>query len=175
MKRQESIILLGSVCAVLAALLLCWQAHALWMERGQLLALAEEQQLLVAQSASFAREHSDYDAYRQRQQQRLQVLERSVQEQQKPGRLLQRLQGLAVAQNIQLLSVELPAAAKAQGKAEPQAVRLRAEGDFFELLRWLRQVERSGIGVSKMQLQAAEEQLPKLQIELAIELNNANL
>lgn len=175
MKRQEGIVLLGSVCAMLAALLLCWQAHELWTERGQLLALAEEQQLLVAQSASFAREHSDYDAYAARQQQRLWALERSVLEQQKPGRLLQRLQGLAVAQNIHLLSVELPAGAKTQSKAEPQVVRLRAEGDFFQLLRWLRQVERSGIGFSKMQLQAAEEQLPKIQIELATELNKANL
>lgn len=175
MKRQESMILLGCAVAVLAAVVLSWQALQLRTERRQLVALAAEQQLLVAQSTSFAREHSDYDAYRQRQQQRLKALERSVQEQQKPGRLLQRLQGLAAAQKIHLLSVELPAAAKAQGKAEPQAVRLRAEGDFFQLLRWLRQVERSGIQVSKMQLQAGEEQSPKLQIELAIELNRANL
>ena len=175
MKRQESMILLGCAVAVLAAVVLSWQALQLWTERRQLLVLVAEQQLLVAQSASFAREHSDYDAYRQRQQQRLQSLERSVQEQQKPGRLLQRLQGLAVAQNIHLLSVELPAANKAQGKAEAQAVRLQAEGEFFQLLRWLRQLERSGIGLSKMHLQSGEEQLPKLQIELIIELNKANL
>lgn len=175
MKRQEGIALLGSAVAVLAALVLFWQAGQLWTERGQLLTLAAEQQLLVAQSASFAREHSDYEAYAARQQQRLQTLERSVQAGQSPNKLLQRLQALAVAQKIHLLSVELPAGAKAQGKAEPQAVRLRAEGDFFQLLRWLRQVERSGIHLNKMHLQAGEKQLPKIQIELAIELNKANL
>ena len=175
MKRQESMFLLGSVVAVIAALALSWQAVQLWSERKQLLAMAEEQQLLVAQSASFAREHSDYAAYAARQQQRLQTLERSVQAQQNPNKLLQRLQSLAVAQKIQLLGVELPAGAKAQNKAQPQILRLRAEGDFFQLLRWLRQVERSGIGLTKMHLQAGEGQLPNIQIELAIELNKANL
>lgn len=175
MKRREGIVLFGSVCAVLAALALSLQAVQLWTERGQLLALAAEQQLLVAQSASFAREHSDYAAYAERQQQRLQALERSVQGRQSPNKLLQRLQALAVAQKIHLLSVELPAGTKTQAKAEPQAVRLRAEGEFFQLLRWLRQVERSGIYLSKMHLQAGEGQLQNIQIELAIELNRTNL
>lgn len=178
MKKQlEIMTMAGSAVAVLVAVLLGWQAAQLLAERAELVGVAEEQQELVVQAEGFAREHKDYAAYAAKQQQRLQALKRQLVAEQSTNKAVQRLQGLLAAQGLQLVSLELqPAlAAKNKGETQLQKISLNAEGDFFSLLRWLRQVERNGFQLTKMELKAAAENSAKLQIAVLIELHSTNL
>ena len=51
-----------------------------------------------------------------------------------------------------------------------QRVRLLAKGDFFQLLRWLRQVERAGFLAESMQMKLIDD-TGMLQLELNTVLN----
>lgn len=178
MKRKAVFTLLGSIAALLAALLFALQAAQLWQERAELLAQGQKQQQLLGQSKAFAKEHADYAAFFAREQQRLALLERRYSAQRDVNKALQRLQGLAAAQGLSLTSVELlaQAAPKADAQTErlAQPVRLTAKGDFFQLLRWLRQVERAGFAAEGMQMKLIDDG-GMLQLELNTTLNQANL
>ena len=165
---KGKVMLFGSLAAILTALLFAVQAAQLWQERAELLAQAEKQQQLLVQSKAFAKEHADYAAFWTRQQQKLALLESKQSVQRDVNKALQRLQSLAAAQGLSLTSVEL--LAQDTHKAAAQPVRLVAKGDFFQLLRWLRQVERAGFVAESMQMKLIDD-AGMLQLELNTTLN----
>lgn len=165
---KGKVMLFGSLAAILTALLFVVQAAQLWQERAELLAQAEKQQQLLVQSKAFAKEHTDYAAFWTRQQQKLALLESKQSVQRDVNKALQRLQSLAAVQGLSLTSVEL--LAQDTHKAAAQPVRLVAKGDFFQLLRWLRQVERAGFVAESMQMKLIDD-AGMLQLELNTTLN----
>lgn len=165
---KGKVMLFGSLAAILTALLFAVQAAQLWQERTELLAQAEKQQQLLVQSKAFAKEHTDYAAFWTRQQQKLALLESKQSVQRDVNKALQRLQSLAAVQGLSLTSVEL--LAQDTHKAAAQPVRLVAKGDFFQLLRWLRQVERAGFVAESMQMKLIDD-AGMLQLELNTTLN----
>lgn len=171
---KGKVMLFGSLAAILTALLFAVQAAQLWQERAELLAQAEKQQQLLVQSKAFAKEHADYAVFWASQQQKLALLERKQSAQHDVNKALQRLQSLAAAQGMSLTSVELltqtEQQAHASSKNAAQRVRLLAKGDFFQLLRWLRQVERAGFLAESMQMKLIDD-TGMLQLELNTTLN----
>lgn len=172
MKNKAVFLLVGSALALCVALVLALQAAQLWQQRQQLLAQCAMQHKQIAQSKSFAQKHSDYASFARRQQQRLAQLEGKLSAQRNVNKALQRLQSLAAAQKLELVSVELVSdkAISKQITSKAQAVKLIAQGDFFSALRWLRQVERAGFKVHTYTLQAAENSAQILQLALIIKL-----
>lgn len=171
MKHKQAIILTAIVSACLVAFFLLGQAGKLWSERKQLVAQSATQQQLVAQSKMFAHEHNDYAAYELRQKQKLAQLERALAEKNDTNRAMRRLQALAMMQKVQLASIEQVLATKEH--TAPQ-IRISMRGDFFQLLRWLRQVERAGFNVCSFTAKNAPE-TQNVQLELLIELHKTNL
>lgn len=171
---KGKVMLFGSVAALVAAIIFALQAVQLWQERAALLAQAEKQQQLLVQSKAFAKEHADYAVFGASQQQKLALLERKQSAQHDVNKALQRLQSLAAAQGMSLTSVELLTQTAQQVHASSenaaQRVRLLAKGDFFQLLRWLRQVERAGFLAESMQMKLIDD-TGMLQLELNTVLN----
>ena len=55
-----------------------------------------------------------------------------------------------------------------------QQLKIVAVGDYFTLLRWLRQVERAGCGIKQIRLMQGAQDKAKLTMELNVELQITN-
>lgn len=88
---------------------------------------------------------------------------------------LQRLQKQAQGQGIQLSKLQIEGKPVAlQNGLQMQTLNVSAVGEFYSLLRWLRQVERDGCKVKELRLQSVMQEKEVLKMELSLEFYIAN-
>lgn len=172
--REATINLLACIAFVLAAGL-GMKACELCSERHLLAEEADTKQMQLTQQIRFADEHSDYKTYKIKLLDKQKKLEQQVEHNLNLNNILQRLQKQAQAQSIQLSSMQL------EGKPMPlqhglqlQTVKISAVGDFYSLLRWLRQAERDGCKVKELRLQSDMQAKEVLKMDISLEFHTEN-
>ncbi len=164
MKRIRQIWLYRWPTACVLSLLLL--AHSVWREG--LPALAEygdiqrqtaKQRQELALWQSFAARHGDYEGYIAEQSKELAALQSSIRAAGDMNASQSAVQEAALANGVMLaeMSAASGAAVKLKDGYQERRLRLQAEGDYYALLRWLRQLERQGLAVGELRLQGEEE------------------
>lgn len=171
---EKTINLLACIAFVLSAGVGV-KALELWNERQLAVEKTQKLQVQLTQQIRFADEHSDYKTYKIKLLDRQKKLEQQVEHNLNLNNLLQRLQKQAQTQSIQLSSMQL------DGKPVPlqqglqlHTVKISAVGDFYSLLRWLRQAERDGCKVKELRLHSDMQEKEVLKMELSLEFYIAN-
>lgn len=171
---EKTINLLACIAFVLAAGLEM-QAWELSKERELTVEQIQKLQMQLTQQIRFADEHSDYKTYKIKLLDKQKKLEQQVEHNLNLNNILQRLQKQAQAQSIQLSSMQL------DGKPVPlqqglqlQTVKISAVGNFYSLLRWLRQAERDGCKVKELRLQSDMQAKEVLKMDISLEFYTAN-
>ena len=151
------------------------KALELWNERQLAVEQTQKLQQQLTQQIRFADEHSDYKTYKIKLLDKQKKLEQQVEHNLNLNNILQRLQKQAQAQSIQLSSMQL------DGKPVPlqqglqlQTVKISAVGNFYSLLRWLRQAERDGCKVKELRLHNDMQVEEILKMDISLEFHIAN-
>lgn len=175
MKHREATINILAGAAILIAIALSVNAWTLWNERKLVLEETNKLQTELSRQIRFADEHSDYKTYKIKLLDKQKKLEQQVEHNLNLNNILQRLQKQAQAQSIQLSSMQL------EGKPMPlqhglqlQTVKISAVGDFYSLLRWLRQAERDGCKVKELRLQSDMQAKEVLKMDISLEFHTEN-
>ena len=171
---EKTINLLACIAFVLAAGL-GMQAWELSKERQLTVEQTQKLQMQLTQQIRFANEHSDYKTYKIKLLGKQKKLEEQAEQNLRLNNRLQRLQKQAQTQSIQLSSMQL------DGKPVPlqqglqlQTVKISAVGDFYSLLRWLRQAERDGCKVKELRLQSDMQAKEVLKMDISLEFHTTN-
>ena len=171
---EKTINLLACIAFVLAAGLGI-QAWELSKERQLAVEQTQKLQGQLTQQIRFANEHSDYKTYKIKLLGKQKKLEEQAEQNLRLNNRLQRLQKQAQTQSIQLSSMQL------DGKPVPlqqglqlQTVKISAVGDFYSLLRWLRQAERDGCKVKELRLQSDMQAKEVLKMDISLEFHTTN-
>lgn len=175
MKAGEKTINLLACIALVLSTGFGVKALELWNE--QQLAVEQKQKLQgqLTQQIRFANEHSDYKTYQITLLDKQKKLEQQVEHNLSLNNSLQRLQKQARAQSIHLNSMQMEGKPVAlQNGLQMQKLQISAVGDFYSLLRWLRQAERDGCKVKELRLQSVMQEKEVLKMELSLEFHIAN-
>ena len=171
---EKTINLLAGIAFVLAAGL-GMQAWELSKERQLTVEKTQKLQVQLTQQIRFADEHSDYKTYKIKLLDRQKKLEQQVEHNLNLNNLLQRLQKQAQAQSILLNSMQMEGNPVAlQNGLQMQKLQISAVGDFYSLLRWLRQAERDGCKVKDLRLQSDMQAKEVLKMDISLEFHSAN-
>lgn len=175
MKHREATINILAGAAILIAIALSVNAWTLWNERKLVLEETNKLQTELTRQIRFANEHSDYKTYQITLLEKQKKLKQQVEHNLNLNNILQRLQKQAQAQSIQLSSMQL------EGKPMPlqhglqlQTVKISAVGDFYSLLRWLRQAERDGCKVKDLRLHSDMQAKEVLKMDISLEFHTEN-
>lgn len=175
MKAEEKTINLLACIAFVLAAGLGIQAWELSKERQLTVEQTQKLQMQLTQQIRFANEHSDYKTYKIKLLGKQKKLEEQAEQNLRLNNRLQRLQKQAQTQSIQLSSMQL------DGKPVPlqqglqlQTVKISAVGDFYSLLRWLRQAERDGCKVKELRLHNDMQVEEILKMDISLEFHIAN-
>ena len=175
MKLGEKAINTLACVATLIAIGLLVNAWSLWTERQLAVAKADKLQTKLTRQLRFANEHSDYETYKTRLLSKQNDLEKKVEQQLSLNSGLQRLQKQAQAQRIQLSKLQIEGKPVVlQNGLQMQTLNVSAIGEFYSLLRWLRQVERDGCKVKELRLQSNMQTEKVLKIDISLEFYFAN-
>lgn len=175
MKLGEKAINTLACVAILIAIGLLANALSLWTERQLAVAKADKLQTKLTRQLRFANEHSDYKTYKTRLLGKQNDLEQKVEQQLSLNIGLQRLQKQAQVQGIQLSKLQIEGKPVVlQNGLQMQTLNVSAVGEFYSLLRWLRQVERNGCKVKELRLQSIMETKDVLKIDISLEFYIAN-
>lgn len=171
---EKTINLLACIAFVLAAGLGI-QAWELSKERQLTVEQTQKLQMQLTQQIRFANEHSDYKTYKIKLLGKQKKLEEQAEQNLRLNNRLQRLQKQAQTQSIQLSSMQL------DGKPVPlqqglqlQTVKISAVGDFYSLLRWLRQAERDGYKVKELHLHSDMQAKEVLEMDISLKFHTTN-
>lgn len=166
-----------SVLALCLATVLTYFAVGLLVERQELVAREKTQQIMLVSVRRFANEHSNYERYSFAQKKKLQQLEKQIMQKNSAHKSIAYLQNFAEKQNIKLADVQIltDKQTKTIEKMQIQRVKINALGDFFYILRWLRQLERETWKVYELKLCSEQDNSNLLHIELVLELTRVNL
>jgi Tfp pilus assembly protein PilO len=171
---EKTINLLACIALVLSA---GFGVKALELCNERQLAVEQTQKLQgqLTQQIRFANEHSDYKTYQITLLEKQKKLEQQVEHNLNLNNILQRLQKQARAQSIHLNSMQMEGKHVAlQNGLQMQKLQISAVGDFYSLLRWLRQAERDGCKVKELRLQSVMQEKEVLKMELSLEFYIAN-
>lgn len=171
---EKTINLLACIALVLSA---GFGVKALELCNERQLAVEQTQKLQgqLTQQIRFANEHSDYKTYQITLLEKQKKLEQQVEHNLNLNNILQRLQKQARAQSIHLNSMQMEGKHVAlQNGLQMQKLQISAVGDFYSLLRWLRQAERDGCKVKELRLQSVMQEKEVLEMELSLEFYIAN-
>ena len=175
MKHREATINILAGAAILIAIALSVNAWTLWNERKLVLEETNKLQTELSRQIRFADEHSDYKTYKIKLLDKQKKLEQQVEHNLNLNNILQRLQKQARAQSIHLNSMQM------EGKPMPlqhglqlQTVKISAVGDFYSLLRWLRQAERDGCKVKELRLQSVMQEKEVLKMDISLKFHTEN-
>lgn len=175
MKLGEKAINTLACIATLIAIGLLVNACSLWTERQLAVAKADKLQTKLTRQLRFANEHSDYKTYKRKLQDKQNDLEQKVEQQLSLNIGLQRLQKQARAQSIHLNSMQMEGKPVAlQNGLQMQKLQISAVGDFYSLLRWLRQAERDGCKVKELCLQSDMQAKEVLKMDISLEFHTEN-
>lgn len=171
---EKTINLLACIAFVLAAGL-GMQAWELSKERQLTVEQTQKLQRQLTQLIRFANEHHDYKTYKIKLLDKQKKLEEQAEQNLSLNHRLQRLQKQAQTQSIQLSSMQL------DGKPVPlqqglqlQTLKISAVGDFYSLLRWLRQAERDGCKVKELRLHSDMQAKEVLKMDISLEFHTEN-
>lgn len=171
---EKTINLLACIAFVLAAGL-GMQAWELSKERQLTVEQIQKLQMQLTQQIRFADEHSDYKTYKIKLLDKQKKLEEQAEQNLRLNNRLQRLQKQAQAQSILLNSMQMEGNPVAlQNGLQMQKLQISAVGDFYSLLRWLRQAERDGCKVKELRLHSDMQEKEVLKMELSLEFYIAN-
>lgn len=175
MKAGEKTINLLACIALVLSTGFGVKALELWNERQLAVEQTQKLQGELTQQIRFANEHSDYKTYKIKLLDKQKKLEQQVEHNLNLNNILQRLQKQAQAQSIQLSSMQM------EGKPMPlqqglqlQTVKISVVGNFYSLLRWLRQAERDGCKVKKLRLQSVMQEKEVLKMDISLEFHTEN-
>lgn len=175
MKAGEKTINLLACIALVLSTGFGVKALELWNERQLAVEQTQKLQGQLTQQIRFADEHSDYKTYKIKLLDKQKKLEQQVEHNLNLNNILQRLQKQAQAQSIQLSSMQM------EGKPVPlqqglqlQTVKISVVGNFYSLLRWLRQAERDGCKVKELRLQSDMQAKEVLKMDISLEFHTAN-
>lgn len=175
MKLGEKTVNVLACVAILIAIGLLANAWSLWTERQLAVAKADKLQTKLTQQLRFANEHSDYKTYKTRLQDKQNDLEQKVEQQLSLNNGLQRLQKQAQAQGLQLSKLQIEGKPVVlQNGLQMQTLNVSAVGEFYSLLRWLRQVERDGCKVKELRLQSNVQTEKVLKMDISLQFSFAN-
>ena len=148
MKAGEKTINLLACIALVLSTGFGVKALELWNERQLAVEQTQKLQGQLTQQIRFANEHSDYKTYQITLLEKQKKLKQQVEHNLNLNNILQRLQKQARAQSIHLNSMQMEGKPVAlQNGLQMQKLQISAVGDFYSLLRWLRQAERDGCKV----------------------------
>lgn len=171
---EKTLNLLACIAFVLAASL-GMQGWELSKERQLTVEQTQKLQRQLTQQIRFANEHSDYKTYKIKLLGKQKKLEEQAEQNLRLNNRLQRLQKQAQTQSIQLSSMQL------DGKPVPlqqglqlQTVKISAVGDFYSLLRWLRQAERDGYKVKELHLHSDMQAKEVLKMDISLKFHTTN-
>lgn len=171
---EKTINLLACIALVLSAGFGV-KALELWNERQLAVEQTQKLQGQLTQQIRFADEHHDYNTYKIKLLGKQKKLEEQAEQNLRLNNRLQRLQKQAQAQSIQLSSMQL------EGKPVPlqqglqlQTVKISAVGDFYSLLRWLRQAERDGYKVKELHLHSDMQAKEVLKMDISLKFHTTN-
>ena len=175
MKAGEKTINLLACIALVLSTVFGVKALELSKERQLTVEQTQKLQMQLTQQIRFANEHSDYKTYKIKLLGKQKKLEEQAEQNLRLNNRLQRLQKQAQTQSIQLSSMQL------DGKPVPlqqglqlQTVKISAVGDFYSLLRWLRQAERDGCKVKELRLQSDMQAKEVLKMDISLEFHTTN-
>ena len=175
MKAGEKTINLLACIALVLSTGFGVKALELWNERQLAVEQTQKLQGQLTQLFRFADEHSDYKTYQITLLDKQKKLEQQVEHNLNLNNILQRLQKQARAQSIHLNSMQMEGKPVAlQNGLQMQKLQISAVGDFYSLLRWLRQAERDGCKVKELRLQSVMQEKEVLKMELSLEFYIAN-
>ncbi len=175
MKLGEKAINTLACVATLIAIGLLVNAWSLWTERQLAVAKTDKLQVKLTRQMRFANEHSDYETYKTRLLLKQNDLEKKVEQQLSLNIGLQRLQKQAQAQGIQLSKLQIEGKPVVlQNGLQMQTLNVSAVGEFYSLLRWLRQVERDGCKVKELRLQSNVQTEKVLKMDISLQFSFAN-
>lgn len=171
---EKTINLLACIAFVLAASL-GMQAWELSTERQLAVEQTQKLQRQLTQQLRFANEHNDYKTYKIKLLDKQKKLEEQAEQNLSLNHRLQHLQKQAQTQSILLSSMQL------DGKPVPlqqglqlQTLKISAFGNFYSLLRWLRQAERDGWKVKELRLHNDMQVEEVLKMDISLEFHIAN-
>lgn len=175
MKLGEKTVNVLACVAILIAISLLANAWSLWTERQLAVAKADKLQTKLTRQLRFANEHSDYKTYKTRLLGKQNDLEQKVEQQLSLNIGLQRLQKQAQAQGIQMSKLQIEGKPVVlQNGLQMQTLNVSAIGEFYALLRWLRQVERYGCKVKELRLQSNMQTEKVLKMDISLQFSFAN-
>lgn len=175
MKLGEKTVNVLACVAILIAISLLANAWSLWTERQLAVAKADKLQTKLARQLRFANEHSDYETYKTRLLSKRNGLEQKVEQQLNLNIGLQRLQKQAQGQGIQLSKLQIEGKPVAlQNGLQMQTLNVSAVGEFYSLLRWLRQVECDGCKVKELRLHSDMQAKEVLKMDISLEFHTEN-
>lgn len=175
MKLGEKTVNVLACVAILIAIGLLANAWSLWTERQLAVAKADKLQTKLTRQLRFANEHSDYKTYKTRLLGKQNDLEQKVEQQLSLNIGLQRLQKQAQAQGLQLSKLQIEGKPVVlQNGLQMQTLNVSAVGEFYSLLRWLRQVERDGCKVKELRLQSNVQTEKVLKMDISLQFSFAN-
>lgn len=171
---EKTINLLACIAFVLAASL-GMQAWELSKERQLAVEQTQKLQGQLTQQLHFADEHNDYKTYKIKLLDKQKKLEEQAEQNLSLNHRLQRLQKQAQTQSIQLSSMQLEGnPVPLQQGMQLQTVKISAVGNFYSLLRWLRQAERDGCKVKELRLQSDMQAKEVLKMDISLEFHTEN-
>ena len=175
MKAGEKTINLLACIALMLSTGFGVKALELWNERQLAVEQTQKLQGQLTQQIRFADEHHDYNTYKIKLLGKQKKLEEQAEQNLRLNNRLQRLQKQAQAQSILLNSMQMEGnPVPLQQGLQLQTVKISAVGNFYSLLRWLRQAERDGCKVKELRLQSDMQAKEVLKMELSLEFHIAN-
>ena len=127
--------------------------QGIWQQRQQ-------QKQRLERIARFANQHADYQAYEAGKFKELVHLKQKVQQLGEINQLSKQLQLWAVKQRVEIKNMQIiteekgkqPAAKEAALGMSKVQLKLELAGEYFAVLRWLKQVEKQRIGIKSIEI-----------------------
>ena len=127
--------------------------QGIWQQRQQ-------QKDRLERIARFANQHADYQAYEAGKFKELVHLKQKVQQLGEINQLSKQLQLWAVKQRVEIKNMQIITEEKGKQSAAKKAalgmskvqLKLELAGEYFAVLRWLKQVEKQRIGIKSIEI-----------------------
>lgn len=127
--------------------------QGIWQQRQQ-------QKQRLERIARFANQHADYQAYEAGKFKELVHLKQKVQQLGEINQLPKQLQLWAVKQRVEIKNMQIITEEKAKQPAAKEVslgmskvqLKLELAGEYFAVLRWLKQVEKQRIGIKSIEI-----------------------
>ena len=145
--------------------------QGIWQQRQQ-------QKERLERIARFANQHADYQAYEAGKFKELVHLKQKVQQLGEINQLSKQLQLWAVKQRVEIKNMQIITEEKGKQSAAKEAalgmskvqLKLEIAGEYFAVLRWLKQVEKQRIGIKSIEIKGDGLGLVAARLDLSCEV-----